>query len=63
MNDSNFINDINSTLGLNKNLSIEVLPALIYYRDGSVAYTVDSKDHIINRGDFEHIVDMYELAS
>lgn len=63
LNDSNFINDINSTLGLNKNLSIEVLPALIYYRDGSVAYTVDSKDHIINRGDFEHIVDMYELAS
>ena len=63
LTDENFIKDINSTLELKDNLSIEVLPALIYYRDGSVAYTVDSKEHLINKGDFEHIVDMYELAS
>lgn len=63
LHDENFITEINQTLNLNNKNKIEVLPALIYYRDGSVAHTIDSKDHIINKGDFEHIVDMYELAS
>lgn len=63
LNNENFINEINETLNLKNKNKIEVLPALIYYRDGNVAHSIDSKDHIINKGDFEHIVDMYELAS
>lgn len=63
LHDENFITEINQTLNLSSKNKIEVLPAIIYYRDGSVAYTIDSKNHIINKGDFEHIVDMYELAS
>jgi hypothetical protein len=63
LTNENLIDEINNTLGLEDNLKISSLPALIYYRDGTVTYTIDSKDGLINKGDFQHIIDMYELAS
>ena len=59
----NFINELNYTLGLKDKLKIENIPAVIYYKEGVPTITIDSKNHLVNEGDFEHIIDMYQLAS
>jgi len=61
--EKNFVTELNSILGLTGSLEIKSFPALIYYKEGVPVYKVDSDDHLINVGDFEQIVDMYELAS
>lgn len=58
-----FINELNKTLKLEKKLKIDKIPAVIYYKDGIPTITIDSKSHLVNAGDFEHIIDMYQLAS
>ncbi|MCH5167671.1 MAG: hypothetical protein J1F35_07280 [Erysipelotrichales bacterium] len=63
MEDEEFIPDLNKTLKLNDNLKIEKFPALVYYREGIATYSIDSSDHLLNKLDFEQLVDMYELAS
>ena len=62
-NDDNFMEDLNKTLGLEKSLKITSFPAVVFYKDGVASYTADSKEHLIGQGDFEHIIDMYSLAS
>lgn len=57
----NIISDINKKLGLKKNVEITKFPAVIYYKEGEVTYVIDSKDHLLNAGDFKKIIDMYEL--
>lgn len=59
----NFIDDLNQTLKLEDNLKITKIPAVIYYKEGVPTTIIDSKDHLLNEGDFEHIIDMYQLAS
>lgn len=63
MSDPDFINDLNKTLKLEDNLKIKSFPALIYYKEGVATYKVDSSEHLLNKGDFEQIIDMYDLAS
>lgn len=63
INDPEFITDLNKTLKLKDNLQIKKFPALIYYKEGIATYKIDSTEHLLNKGDFEQIVDMYELAS
>lgn len=63
ISDPNFVDDLNKTLKLEDNLKIKKFPALIYYKEGIPTYKIDSADHILNKGDFEQIVDMYDLAS
>lgn len=63
MNDENFIEDLNKTLKLEEDLKITTFPAVVYYNEGIATYTIDSSNHILNQGDFEQIIDMYELAS
>lgn len=58
-----FIAELNKTLKLKDKLKIEKVPAVIYYKEGVPTVTIDSKDHLVNEGDFEHIIDMYQLAS
>lgn len=58
-----FIDELNKTLKLEENLKITKIPAVIYYKEGVPTITLDSKDHLVNQGDFEHIIDMYQLAS
>lgn len=62
-NEENFIDDINETLKLEKNLKITSFPAVVFYKEGLPAYTASSDAHLLNSGDFEHIIDMYELES
>ena len=59
----NFIDELNKTLKLEDKLKISKIPAVIYYKEGVPTTTIDSKDHLVNQGDFEHIIDMYQLAS
>ncbi len=59
----NFIEELNKTLKLEDKLKIDKIPAIIYYKDGIPTITIDSKNHLVNVGDFEHVIDMYQLAS
>ena len=58
----NFNEELNKLLKLDTGLTINKYPALVYYRDGLATITIDSTDHLLNKGDFEQLVDMYELA-
>lgn len=55
--------EMNSILKLSGNLEIKKFPALVYYVNGSPVYVKDSVDHLLNSGDFEQAIEMYELAS
>ena len=59
----NFVKELNQVLKLKDRLTIETLPAIVYYKDGEAVKTIDSKDGLIDVGDFEQLIDMYELAS
>lgn len=63
INEPNFMDDLNKTLKLSENLKITTFPALIYYKEGVATYKIDSTEHLLNKGDFEQIIDMYDLAS
>lgn len=62
-NDDTFMEDLNKTLKLEKNLEITSFPAVVFYKEGSPSYTASSDAHLLNSGDFEHIIDMYSLES
>ena len=62
-NDASFCADLNDLLDLSGNLEITNFPAVVFYKDGVPTYTTDSTDHLLNAGDFEQIIDMYDLAS
>lgn len=61
--EKNFLSELNSVLNLTDSLEIKSFPALVYFKEGVPVYKIDSTEHLINEGDFEQIVDMYELAS
>lgn len=61
MLEDNFLSDINKTLKLDSKNEIKKVPALVYFKDGSATYVSDSRDHILNKGDFEQLIDMYDL--
>ena len=63
MLEEGFIQELNSVLKLKDNLTIETLPAIVYYKDGEAVKTIDSKDGLLNVGNFQQLIDMYELAS
>lgn len=62
-NEEGFIEDLNKVLKLEDKNVIKQLPAVVYYKDSVATKTIDSRDHILNKGDFEQLIDMYELAS
>lgn len=57
----NIIDDLNKKLKLENNMSISKFPAVIYYKDGEPSYMIDSKNHLLNSGDFKKIIDIYDL--
>lgn len=63
MNEEKFLDELNTLLKLKDNNRIDSMPALVYYKEGVAVKTIDSKDHLLNVGDFEQLIDMYELAS
>lgn len=63
MLEEGFIQELNTVLKLKDNLTIETLPAIVYYKDGEAVKTIDSKDGLLNVGNFQQLIDMYELAS
>lgn len=61
MTEQNFLRDLNATLNLAENLEIKKFPALVYYKEGIPTFTIDSKDHLLNKDDFIQVIDMYEI--
>lgn len=61
MTEQNFLRDLNATLNLAENLEIKKFPALVYYKERIPTFTIDSKDHLLNKDDFIQVIDMYEI--
>lgn len=40
---------------------IKTIPAIVYYKDGVYVKTIDSSTNILNSGDFEKLLDEYEV--
>lgn len=53
----NEINELNKIL----KSEIKTIPALIYFKDGDYVKTVDSSETFLNSGEFQKILDEYEV--
>ena len=56
-NNDRKINILNEKLGSN----IKSLPAIIYLKNGELIKSIDSSDSILNVGEFEKLLDEYEV--
>lgn len=63
MLEDDFLDTINNSLKLKDTKRIQKIPAVIFYDDGEPAMIIDSTDHLLTDGDFQRIIDSYELAS
>lgn len=62
--EENIVSEINDRLKLTGTPNeIKKFPAVVYYNDNKVVTVKDSKDGILNKGDFQQIIDSYDLAS
>ncbi len=62
MLEDDYLDKLNTSLALKDNKQIKKVPAVIFYKDSELAVVIDSTDHILNNGDFQRIIDSYELA-
>ena len=53
----NKLNILNETLGSDVNS----IPAIIYLKNGEFIKSIDSRDNMLNSGDFEKLLDEYEV--
>ncbi len=63
MLEENYLDKINDSLGLKNSKTINKVPAVIYYDESEPVLVIDSTDHLLYDGDFQRIIDSYELAS
>ena len=56
-NKENDIEELNKIL----NSDIKTIPAVVYYKDGEYVKTIDSSLSILNSGEFEKLLDEYEV--
>lgn len=62
--EENFIEELNTVLKVKETkLEIKKLPAVIYYKNTDATAMYDSKNSLINKSNFQQLVDVYELAS
>lgn len=62
--EENFTEEINKRLKLTNTVyEIKEFPAVVYYKDNVVVTVRDSSGGLLNKNDFEQIIDMYDLAS
>ena len=59
----NYIDDLNKLLKLDDTNKISKLPAVIFYKDGSISEVRDSKKSMINKDTFKKYIDNNGLAS
>ena len=53
----NDLNELNKVLGSN----IKTIPAILYYKNGEFITSIDSTNGLINAGEFEKLLDSYEV--
>ena len=51
------LNDLNKIL----NSNIKSIPAIIYYKNGNFVTNIDSSNGLLNAGEFEKLLDSYEV--
>ena len=51
------LNELNKVLGSD----IKNIPAIVYYKNGQVVTSIDSINGLINAGEFEKLLDSYEV--
>jgi len=51
------LNELNKVLGSD----IKNIPAIVYYKNGQVVTSIDSTNGLINAGEFEKLLDSYEV--
>jgi len=61
MEESDYINKINTTLGLENQLKINKLPAIIYFKDSKIVEVIDSKNQLLNTSLFVQLLEKYEI--
>ena len=61
INNNDYINEINNKVKSDK--KIKALPVILYYKDGVLIDIVEGNDGIFNVGDFQQLLDKYEIAS
>lgn len=62
MDKNNYLNNLNNSLNL-KEKEIKKLPGIIYYKDNEIIDLIDSRDGLIDSGDFVQLIEKYELVS
>ena len=63
MLEEDYLDKINNSLNLKDSKAIKKVPAVIYYDESEPVLIIDSTDHLLYDGDFQRIIDSYELAS
>jgi len=53
----NDLSELNKSLGSN----IKSIPAIIYYKNGQIATSIDSSNGLLNAFEFEKLLDSYEV--
>ena len=62
MKEKEYLNTLNESLGI-KDSGLTKLPGIIYYKDNEIVDFIDSKNGIINTGDFAQLLEKYELIN
>lgn len=61
MSNGDFIDKLNNKVSANE--KIDKLPVILYYKDGTLTEVLQGENDIINVGDFQKLLDTYEIAS
>ena len=58
-----YVDELNQVLKIDESKQLKKIPAIIYISNSEITYTIDSTDKLIDSGDIQKIIDMYEIAS
>ena len=61
MNETDFIKNLNEKVKAND--AITKIPVILYYKDGTLTEILQGESKVFNVGDFQQLLDKYEIAS
>jgi hypothetical protein len=63
LDNKEYVEELNKVLKIDEKKQLKKIPAIIYISNSEITYTIDSTDKLIDSGDIQKIIDMYEIAS
>jgi hypothetical protein len=63
LDNKEYVEELNQVLKIDEKKQLKKIPAIIYISNSEITYTIDSTDKLIDSGDIQKIIDMYEIAS